>query len=905
MQLLAPLAPTDDELTRAELLENRRRVLAVLTLLALSPRPLTRDQLADHFWRDSEPARARHSVTESLRMLRRVLGEDAVASRAAHLSLDPDVPLESDVAQFLAAHAAADHATAVSLYTGDFLDGIYVERAPRFDEWVDRQRQSLRDAFVASCAAECGRLAGEGAHAEAAPIARRWLDVAPLSTEAAEAWFRALLAPGSSEAVRTARERFTAYAASLEAEYDTPPDRRLVQLFDDAEQVLASRSAAVPEPVKPRALVEPPTVSELSTADAPVVGAPASSRTTADDRAQSPVAVPRRSRIALAILMLLVVAPVVAWRFGLFGSGRSAIADSDQVASMVVADAENASPDSLLGYMVTLAVTTALREADAVQPLSASRVRELRRLTTSPTDTAALRGPLTEPIARTVAVRAGAGAVAIPVIVTLGDQYRVALRVVRTSDGATVSSAQSAIVAPAGLLSAIDDVVQRTRRQLPDRGRTAAPRALPDYTTASLAALRLYAQGAQAFDRNDPVSALEYYRQSVATDSTFALAWTALGRVLSFANRPMAADSAFAAALRHSAHLTERERMIVRAAAFRARGFADSAIAVRAAWIAAHPDDVEQLRVQLYDLISASRNVEAVALGEALVRRDSTNENVLYNLALAYRADDLPTRRRAAETYARGLRLDPTHRRNPMLPQLFGGLLARAQMYDSAARFLESFGPEDQRVYGRAMRAYGQMELLRNQPRAAIVPFERAISAGQAMHDTLTWVRARLWLANTLAAAGESDRARAHADTLAKEATWLHEPPIQYWIGLHLSRLGRVNDAQSVLKALERSMVATSRVHAADQALLKAEIATALGRATSVLPTLQGAMRGDSTAISLETVAWASLQSGDSATARTLAPAILGARDSFGFEGWLAMERTKAWSARLGTETRR
>jgi tetratricopeptide (TPR) repeat protein len=477
---------------------------------------------------------------------------------------------------------------------------------------------------------------------------------------------------------------------------------------------------------------------------------------------------------------------------------------------------------------------------------------------------------------------------------------------VHSGDGRTIFTAQSAIVASTGLLQAIDDVVERTRRRLGrPPGTDASPRPLPDYTTASLPALRLYAGGLQAAARQDFVGAIDSYRQAVTIDSTFALAWTALGRALALANRPLEADGAFAAALRHARHLTDREQMIVRAAALRARGFPDSAIDVRGAWIGAHPDDVEQMRTQLYDLLTRSRRVEAVALGEALTRRDSTDENVLYNLALAYDGDDPATRRRAVATYARALRLDPTQRRNPMLPQLFGGLLARAQMYDSAASFLQSFAPVDVRLHGRAMRALGQMELMRGQPLAAVVPFERAIAAGRALGDTLSWVRARLWLANTLYEVGDTVRARAHVDTLLREAAWLHEPPVQYWIGVLLARVGRLDDADAVLRALERASVPTSRVHSADRVLLAAEIATGRGQARRVLPTLAEAMRGDSSAISLETLAWTSLQAGDTLAARTWGRAIFERTPGFGFEGWLARDRARAWMDRLGADERR
>lgn len=924
MQLLAPAEPSGDELARAALLDNRRRVLAVLTVLAVSPRSLTRDQLADFFWGDSEPVRARHSLAESLRLLRRVLGGDAVATRTADVMLDAAAPLESDVSRFLAAQAAGDHQAAVALYAADFLDGVYVDRAPRFDEWADRQREALRQAFAVSCAAECLRLVQHGDHHGATALARRWLDVAPLSREAAEAWFRAQLAPGTQEALYGARERFATYAAHLDTEYGATPDHRLAQLLDDAAQALvAHRSVAERVSAPPAAatadatVATPPDTRVVRTprGQTPVAsptpppsptGTPAGTHTTSPAASPELPAIHRHRRSLVAATLLAVGAPLAAWRLGMFGTEPALAVEDGRRLGVVVADAENATPDSLLGHVVTLAVHTALGEFPTLRPLSGSRVRDLRRLTRSENDTAALRGPLTEPLARLVATRAGAQVVAVPVVVAMGERYRVALRVVRTDDGTLLGTTQSPVVESAGVLAAIDDVLQRLRRQPALSGADGAPlRPLPDFTTASLPALRAYAQGVRAFEREDVGGAVESYRQAVVLDSTFALGWTALATTLEYLNQPQAANEAFTAALRHEAHLTERERMLVRAAALRGRGLRDSANALRAAWLAAHPDDMETMAQQVYGLLTSGRHADAVALGEALVRRDSSDDRVLSNLALAYEGDDLPTRRRAVALYSRSLALNPAQRRNPMLPQLYGGLLVQAQLYDSAARFFRDIGAGDERLNGRAMRALGQMELRRARPAAAVEPFERAVAAGRALSDTLSWVRARLWLATTLYVVGDSARARAHTDSLVREAPLLREPPVQYWIGIHLARLGRAADAQSVLRALERTAVPSSRVHAANRAMLAGEIATARGQARRVRPSMTDAIGNDRTAISLETLAWTTLQAGDTVAARELAREVLAQRPSFGYEGWLAQERVRGWLERVGTDTRR
>src|SRR5687768_2403167 len=66
---LVDAAGRDDESLR-----KRKRKLAVLVVLALERRPVSRDTLVDMFWGEQEEERARHSLSDALSHLRRVLG---------------------------------------------------------------------------------------------------------------------------------------------------------------------------------------------------------------------------------------------------------------------------------------------------------------------------------------------------------------------------------------------------------------------------------------------------------------------------------------------------------------------------------------------------------------------------------------------------------------------------------------------------------------------------------------------------------------------------------------------------------------------------------------------------------------------------------------------------------------
>ena len=65
----------------ADALRKQRRKLAVLAVLALAQERLTREALTEMFWGDQDEARARHSLSEALSHLRRVLGPNAISAR--------------------------------------------------------------------------------------------------------------------------------------------------------------------------------------------------------------------------------------------------------------------------------------------------------------------------------------------------------------------------------------------------------------------------------------------------------------------------------------------------------------------------------------------------------------------------------------------------------------------------------------------------------------------------------------------------------------------------------------------------------------------------------------------------------------------------------------------------------
>jgi len=191
-----------------ESLSKRRRQLAVLAVLALNARPVSREQLVDMFWGEEDEERARHSLSNALSSLRSVLGTAAIATRQTDVSLSREARLGVDALEFSAACEASDHERAVALYTGPFLDSVFVPNSSRFDGWVARERARLERQFLHACEAQCAILSRAKRWDECAALAARWLDALPPSRAAAIMMLSALAAPGTREALHSA---LTAY----------------------------------------------------------------------------------------------------------------------------------------------------------------------------------------------------------------------------------------------------------------------------------------------------------------------------------------------------------------------------------------------------------------------------------------------------------------------------------------------------------------------------------------------------------------------------------------------------------------------------------------------------------------------------------------------------------------------
>jgi len=193
--------------------------LGLLIYLALSPaRSRTRDHLLGLFWADKPEARARHSLNETLRRLRKILGAERLLSRGDAVVLN-DAGLEVD--------AWRDEALAEP--AGAFLEGFVVDEAPGFEEWAAGERRRYQARIVAALVAAGERHLVASRFVDAADAARRALAAEPHHEPAARLLLRAAALAGDGTGALAA---FREFAARLEASTGEQPSRALVALSE-------------------------------------------------------------------------------------------------------------------------------------------------------------------------------------------------------------------------------------------------------------------------------------------------------------------------------------------------------------------------------------------------------------------------------------------------------------------------------------------------------------------------------------------------------------------------------------------------------------------------------------------------------------------------------------------------
>ena len=231
-----------------------RKHVALLVYLARSPRRRrTREHLVGLLWSERDEKPARHSLSEALRVFRRVLGDDQVQADVDQIGLGADgVALDCD--RFAELYAHGDWPGAAALVQGDFLEGLSIPDASQFEDWLAGERIRWRAQSVDSLVRHADGLLTRGDAAAAATAALRAQGLDRASEPAARAAMRTLALGGDRAAALRVADDLTGVLADQVGTAPAPETARLIERIREARlgrRVAAAPAAAAARPRPP------------------------------------------------------------------------------------------------------------------------------------------------------------------------------------------------------------------------------------------------------------------------------------------------------------------------------------------------------------------------------------------------------------------------------------------------------------------------------------------------------------------------------------------------------------------------------------------------------------------------------------------------------------------------------
>jgi len=253
LYLLGPLVM---ESARGPLSIRYNKARALLAYLAIESGFHTRESLAFLLWPDASAQAGRENLRRMLFQLKDALSADLMESNREVLRLRAENGLWTDVAAFTGVLDAEQRtaaagapvncervAYAVSLYRGEFLQGLELDDAPEFCDWVALQRHQYQQRYLQALGMLVDAYEQEGNLAAAIERAQQWTVLAPLDNAA---WHRLLRLLIDTDQLERARQEFQRYRQVLDTELGAPPDAKIARLLDAAAAqhgVPASRRA--------------------------------------------------------------------------------------------------------------------------------------------------------------------------------------------------------------------------------------------------------------------------------------------------------------------------------------------------------------------------------------------------------------------------------------------------------------------------------------------------------------------------------------------------------------------------------------------------------------------------------------------------------------------------------------
>jgi eukaryotic-like serine/threonine-protein kinase len=468
--------------------------------------------------------------------------------------------------------------------------------------------------------------------------------------------------------------------------------------------------------------------------------------------------------------------------------------------SVLIADFENQTGDPRFDQALQTAFTISLEQSRHANVFPRARLGSVLELMGK---TASER--ITPSLGREICQREGIRGLITASITRTGEEYALSAELVDPQSGDTVRSYSERSYGESHILDALDVIAADIRQDL---GETLyqiheSSKPLPEVTTASLDALREYADGTELWHQAKYADAVTLFRAAVQADPDFAMAHAALGNAYYsyLANEPQKGDEEYQKALALASRTTQRERMEIQVDYADSQGHFEEADRLYRFYLKRYPDDWSVLMNYARLLRMHGHADEAIAQYKEMLRMYPGDPRTLVELATANKTLGLLPA--AIDAYNQAFQIDPAYLTSGDVSREYGvALIQNGEDQKAEEVFKSLLG--DPRTHASGLRSLALLDLYYGKYASARPLLEEALTYYEGVKFAqLSEVRVRLLLAILAGGEGDVHTERRQLDSAMANFNALPSKVIVgAWIGSEYARAGFAHQAEQIESAV-------------------------------------------------------------------------------------------------------
>ncbi|MEQ8674461.1 MAG: NB-ARC domain-containing protein [Aggregatilineales bacterium] len=235
---------------------ERRKAMAIIAYLALTPQPQSRDILATLLWQESSHNKARAALRSALNALTKIVDTAWIEADRTNIALNPDAIWIDTVAfKTLIKTANAHHhdqnalcdaclqayTDAIELYQAEFMHGFYINNSSEFEEWQTQQRAWFHREYSDIQRRLTLHYATQQQFEQALKHAQQWLAADPLQ-EIAHRQLMSLYAVNGQRS--EVHRQYKQCVALMDEAFVTPPEPETTALYENLVRSSTSISSS-------------------------------------------------------------------------------------------------------------------------------------------------------------------------------------------------------------------------------------------------------------------------------------------------------------------------------------------------------------------------------------------------------------------------------------------------------------------------------------------------------------------------------------------------------------------------------------------------------------------------------------------------------------------------------------